>query len=165
MTKQLCLGAAITLLGCCVAAHAETLYVAPDGNDAWSGHLARPNAGRTDGPLASLQGARNTIRQHKAAAALVEPVQGVAAGDYPLAEPLVFTPEDSGTEQSPIVYQAAPGAHPVFSGGRQIVGFEPANNGNWAARIPEVAAGNWNFEQLWVNGYRARAAAQQVLLL
>jgi hypothetical protein len=28
-------------------------------------------------------------------------------------------------------------------------------NGVWTAKIPEVAAGNWHFEQLWVNGYRA----------
>ena len=68
MQKYLAVGAAISLLGWCVAAHAETLYVAPDGNDAWSGRLARPNAGRTDGPLASLQGARDAIRSQKAAA-------------------------------------------------------------------------------------------------
>jgi hypothetical protein len=27
-------------------------YIAPDGNDAWSGTLAAPNAGKSDGPLA-----------------------------------------------------------------------------------------------------------------
>ncbi len=69
MRKYLAIGAAISLLTWCVTAHAETLYVAPDGNDAWSGRLARPNADRTDGPLASLQGARDAIRHQKAAAA------------------------------------------------------------------------------------------------
>ena len=33
------------------------LHVATDGNDAWSGRLARPNETRSDGPLASLEGA------------------------------------------------------------------------------------------------------------
>ncbi|MHB0960687.1 MAG: right-handed parallel beta-helix repeat-containing protein [Pirellulaceae bacterium] len=159
MKRHLVVGAAIVLLGFCIAAQAADLYVAPDGNDAWSGRLARPNAGRTDGPLASLQGARNAIRHQKVAAALSEPVQVfVADGQYALTEPLVFTPEDSGTEKNPIVYQAAPGARPVFSGGRQITGFQPAKDGNWAARIPAVAAGDWYFEQLWVNGRRATRA-------
>ena len=40
------------------AAMATDFYVSPDGNDAWSGKLARPNAAHTDGPLASLLGAR-----------------------------------------------------------------------------------------------------------
>ena len=41
------------------------LYVATNGNDAWSGRLPAPNAGNTDGPLASLEGARNRIRVYK----------------------------------------------------------------------------------------------------
>lgn len=32
----------------------KTLYVAPNGNDAWSGSLPEPNTARTDGPLATL---------------------------------------------------------------------------------------------------------------
>jgi hypothetical protein len=40
-----------------------TFYLAPDGNDAWSGRLERPNAARTDGPLATLTGARDAVRK------------------------------------------------------------------------------------------------------
>ena len=32
---------------------AATVYVVPQGNDAWSGKLDRPNPAGTDGPLAS----------------------------------------------------------------------------------------------------------------
>ena len=39
-----------------------TLHVAPDGDDAWSGELETPNDDRSDGPLASLQGALNAVR-------------------------------------------------------------------------------------------------------
>jgi len=35
---------------------AADLYVSPQGQDSWSGKLAAPNAERTDGPLASLEG-------------------------------------------------------------------------------------------------------------
>ena len=47
------------------AAAPVILHVAPDGNDAWSGKLARPNRAQTDGPLASLKGARDTVRRLK----------------------------------------------------------------------------------------------------
>ena len=39
-----------------------TFYVHPKGNDAWSGKLAVPTADRTDGPKASLAGARDAVR-------------------------------------------------------------------------------------------------------
>ena len=149
------------------AGQAETLHVAPNGNDQWSGRFPRPNAAATDGPLASLRGARDAIRQRKAEGPLTEPVRVlVADGSYPLEETLVLTAEDSGTELCPIRYEAAPGARPVFSGGRQITGFRRSDDGLWVAQVPEVAAGKWYFEQLWVNGRRAIAStlAQQVLL-
>jgi len=135
------------------------LYVAPQGNDQWSGRLARPNADRTDGPLASLQGAREAVRRLKAEGPLREPVRvQVADGIYPLTEPVIFTPEDSGTAECPIIYEAAPGARPVFSGGRAITGFQLGEDGLWVAHLPEVQAGQWTFEQLWVNGRRATRA-------
>ena len=135
------------------------LHVAPNGNDAWSGRLARPNAARTDGPVATLAGARDALRKIKTAGMLNEPVHVIVAdGRYSFMEPLVLTPEDGGTEQVPIAYQAAPGTRPIFSGGRVIRGWQPGANGLWTAHVPEVAAGHWYFEQLWVNGHRATRA-------
>lgn len=141
---------------CLSGVQAETLYVAPHGNDQWTGKLAQPNAAGTDGPLGSIQGARNAIRKLKAERGQPESYQVViAAGTYLLREPIVFTPEDSGTAEHPIIYQAAPGARPVFSGGQAITGFKLTDDGNWSVQIPDVAAGKWYFEQLWVNGRRA----------
>ena len=138
---------------------ALNFHVALGGNDAWSGKSSRPNAARTDGPLATLTGARDAVRKLKAAGPLTEPVRVlVADGLYPLTEPLVLAPEDSGTAKASVTYQAAPGAKPVFSGGRVIRGWQPGANGIWTTRIPEVAAGQWRFEQLWVNGARATRA-------
>ena len=37
-------------------AGAADLYVATNGNDSWSGKLAEPNDGGTDGPFASFNG-------------------------------------------------------------------------------------------------------------
>jgi hypothetical protein len=152
----------MAVAGCAQAAQAaagNVFYVAPDGNDQWSGKFEKPNAGKTDGPLASLAGARDAVRKLKAAGPLAEAVKVVVAGGaYTLAETLVFTPEDSGAADKPIEYVAAPGAKPVFSGGRRITGFKAGADDVWSANIPDVAAGKWTFEQLWVNGQRATRA-------
>jgi hypothetical protein len=142
-----------------VSLAATTFYVAPVGKDAWSGRLQEPNAAGTDGPLATLAGARDAVRRLKAQGALREAVDVVvAAGAYPLAKTLVFEPQDSGTADGPIVYRAAEGARPIITGGRIIRGFTPAENGQWKAHLPEVAAGKWYFEDLYVNGRRATRA-------
>lgn len=103
-----------------------------------------------------MKRARDAVRALKAAGPLTAAVHvHVADGTYALTEPLVLTPEDSGTEQAPIAYEAAPGARPVFSGGRALHGWQAAGDGLWTLRIPEVAAGQWYFEQLFVDGRRA----------
>ena len=56
--------------------HSETLitlYVAPSGHDDWSGSLPAPNRDLTDGPLASLAGARDALRRLKDGGALTGP--------------------------------------------------------------------------------------------
>ena len=50
------------------------LFVAPDGNDSWSGQIETPKSDRTDGPLATLAGARNAVRKLKAANANPKPI-------------------------------------------------------------------------------------------
>jgi hypothetical protein len=132
-----------------------TFYVSPGGSDGWSGRLERPNSQKTDGPKASLAGARDAIRQLKSDGPLSAPVRViVAAGTYTLTEPFMLNPQDSGTKECPITYEAAPGARPVFSGGRVIKGFKRGPNGIWQTHIPEVASGKWYFEQLFINGRR-----------
>ena len=109
-----------------------TLYVSPDGDDRWTGKLARPNAGRTDGPLASLGGARDRLRQLRLIARIPEPVRVVIAdGKYTLSEPFVLEPQDSGVGELTVSYEAAAGARPVFTGGRLIAGFKRAPGGVW----------------------------------
>ena len=137
---------------------AAELFVATGGNDAWSGRLSEPNASRTDGPLASLAGARDAIRALKAAGRFNEPVTvSVRGGTYFLAGPFVLTPQDSGTADRPITYGAFRGERPLLSGGRRITGWRPAEKGLWQADVPEARQGRWNFRQLWVDGaWRSR---------
>jgi parallel beta-helix repeat protein len=136
-----------------------TFYIAPDGNDLWSGTIPKPSGKLTDGPLASLGGARDKIRQFKAGKPLSMAVRVVVRnGNYQMQSPLVLEAQDSGTSSYPVCYQAEPGAHPVFSGGRMITGWNRGSDGIWWTDVPGVKEGTWYFEQLWVNGRRARRA-------
>ena len=141
-----------TMLSFSTPAQAVAIYVAPEGNDKWSGATAQPNAQGTDGPVATLERARDVLRQKKPAAGEERRVV-VAEGRYQLAKAFVLTPEDSG-----VTYEAAPGAHPIFSGGKVISGFKAGTDGLWVAHVPEVANGSWYFDQLFVNGHRAARA-------
>ncbi len=153
-------------------------YVATDGNDAWSGRQESPNEQKTDGPFATLARARDAVRQLKAEGRLNAPVEvRVAGGVYTLTEPLIFTPEDSGTPENPIIYVAAYGESPELSGGREIRQRVPLSNNDdlakpellhakpardpllgWVAMLPEVKQGKWYFHELFVNGQRRQRA-------
>lgn len=136
-------------------------YVAPNGNDAWSGKLASPNKRKTDGPFTTLQRALDVIRDLKReqGGILKQPVTiYLRGGTYFLTEPVTITPEHSGTEKCPVTIAAYRREHPILSGGRRINSWREATlNGRrvWAAEIPEVREGKWFFRQLWVNGQRA----------
>ncbi len=86
------------------AAPALVLHVSPSGNDAWSGRLTAPNRAGTDGPLASLQGARDRLRGLRSTAGgWSGPVRVlIQKGRYELKEPFVLEPQDSGTAEAPI---------------------------------------------------------------
>ena len=84
-------------------------YVAPDGNDAWTGLLPAPNADRTDGPFATLAKARDTIRPIPG-----ERVVHIRKCLYELPKGLKFTAEDSGRPYAPVVWQAFENEKPVL---------------------------------------------------
>lgn len=139
------------LLSTATASPAAELHVAPSGRD--------DNPGTADRPFATLERARDAIRAMKASGPLAQPVRVIVAeGTYSLARPLVLTPQDTGTSQAPISYEAAPGARPIFSGGRELSGWKITDDGLWTLQIAEARSGAWRFEQLWVNGRRATRA-------
>jgi hypothetical protein len=85
-------------------------YVSTKGRDQWSGRLPAPDAKQQDGPFATLAAARNAIRRLRSENRLPGPVEVVVlGGTYHLAEPLVLTPEDTGTEKQPVTWSAYPG--------------------------------------------------------
>ncbi len=114
-------------------------FVSPGGNDQWSGKLVSVNSARTDGPFATLARAQQEMRKER-----LKSVAYVRGGTYYLREPLVLTPEDSGTR-----YEAYPGEHPILSGGRAITGWRQYTNSILVAPIPEARSSQMFFGQLW----------------
>jgi hypothetical protein len=149
----------VTFILFCPLVHAITFYVSTNGNDQWSGKFARPNESGTDGPLASITGARDSIRKFKQDNPFNEPVDVIVSdGVYRLSQPIIFESRDSGTEQYRITYRAFPGSHPVFSGGRVISGFKPYNDGLWRCILSKLANFDEGFDQLFANGTRLTRA-------
>lgn len=152
------LTASALLFPAATPARAADLYVSPDGNDAWSGRAPAPGAAG-EGPVATLARARDLARALKKETAAPRPLTiEIRGGLYPLPEPFLLAPEDSGEPGAPIVYAARPGETPVFSGGKRITGWKQGTGPLWQVEIPEVKAGAWYFHQLFVNGARRTRA-------
>jgi hypothetical protein len=73
------------------------------------------------------------------------------SGNYTLAQPIEFGPQDSGTNGFSVVYTAAPGEQPVVSGGLPVTGWTLSDSTRnlWSAPAPE---GLVNTRDLFVNG-------------
>lgn len=125
----------------------DRLFVSPSGDDAADGSESAP--------LASMSGARDRIRAMKDEGLPATPVTVYFAdGIYEIAEPVIFTTEDSGTSAAPITYKAMNPGKVTISGGRTITGWQQRANGVWAAPV----AKDWEFYQLFVDGERRQRA-------
>jgi hypothetical protein len=107
-----------------------TVYVSPDGDDAWSGRLDAPNGAGTDGPFATLEGARNAIRKLKGTDGLPEggAVVELRGGTYELSRPFELTVEDSGGPEAPIEYRVRDGETARLLAGAAVTGFTPVSD-------------------------------------
>ncbi|GBC94525.1 hypothetical protein HRbin16_00309 [bacterium HR16] len=119
------------------------IYVSPRGNDAWSGTLPAPNRQRTDGPFATLERARDAIRDLKRQGRL--PRGGVTVwlrgGTYFRQQPFALTVEDGGTAESPIIYGAYRNEKVRIVGGKSVNGWKPVTDETVLRRLPPEARG------------------------
>ena len=125
-------------------------YVAPNGNDAWSGALALPNADGTDGPFATFDRARAAVAALNKSNLTQVTVQ-FRGGLYYLSATVQFTGADSGTAGTAIVYSNYPGESPVFSGGMRLQNWTNVSGNAWKTTLPTSAQ---YFENLFYNGAR-----------
>ena len=110
------------------------IYVSPQGNDT--------NPGTKELPLASLNGAKNYVRNLKSETNGDINVW-LRDGEYRLNKTVVFGLEDSGEGESIIRYQAYPNEKPVFTSDVTIEGWEKLDD--TIPQLPKAAIGN-----IWV---------------
>ena len=138
-------------------------YIAPNGNDSWSGKLAAPNSARTDGPFASVPRAQEAVRSLVKTDAGKPVAVTLFGGTYylPLSPThpgiLRFTEEDSGSARARITWQNRPGETPVLSGGEAIgkgglgLTWKHVSGSLWQVQLPPDTR---PFEYLFYNGER-----------
>jgi len=118
----------------------NALFIAPSGNDNWSGKLAEPNKNETDGPFATFQKTQETIRELKKMDKL--PANGITVyiheGNYSISKTIKLTTEDSGEKNTPITWRSYPGERVVFSGGKTISGFKKIRDPEILKRIEKT---------------------------
>jgi hypothetical protein len=124
----------------CGGEQGMVFHVSPDGNDTWSGHRAE-SAG-DDGPFATLERARDAVRELKRTDAF--PAAGVTivlgAGTYRCESPLLLGEDDGGTVDAPVVWRAEDGSEVILSGGVVVDNFSPVSDSSILSRLrPEVA--------------------------
>ncbi|MFN3150394.1 right-handed parallel beta-helix repeat-containing protein [Bremerella sp.] len=138
---------ALVLIFACLLVHlcraAETdadYYVSPQGSDGWSGTIATPNSQKSDGPFATIERARDAIRESRISESgdILVLIRG---GTYQLAETIVFGRSDSGRADKTITYAAYPGETPVFSAGQKVAQWKIAGD---LPALPETSRGKVN---------------------
>ena len=128
------------------------LWVSPQGSD--------HNPGTAQAPMATVSAALRHAREIRRVSDTADIHIEVTNGVYAFTEPLFVRPEDAGA-----VIEAAPGAHPVFSGGRALTGWKKVTGS--LTGLPAAARGHlWEadaplvFRQLWINGVKAIRARE-----
>ncbi len=128
-----------------------TYYVSPAGTGA-SCAISAPCA------LPTVQG---LVRSHTTGMTGDIDVR-LMSGTYRLTAPFALdgSKGDGATNGFHVIYEAAPGAHPLLDGGIVISGWQPAGtpNGAWVAPVPS----GFTTRQLYINGARATRAQEQL---
>ncbi len=110
------------------------------------------NPGTEAEPLATLAAAQTAARKFAGHAPVTVTIH---QGTYYLPETLRFNPVDSGTQDFPVAYTAAPGAKPIISGGMPLqLEWSQRPDQLWEARTPP----DLSIDQLFVNGERQSMA-------
>ncbi len=116
-------------------------FVSRAGNNAWSGRLMAPNLDKTDGPFATLEGARDALRLLRGKGHLSGGVTvNIRGGTYGRDGTFQLSAIDSGTAFRPMVWRAFHGEKVVLSGGKPIAGFVPVRDPAARGRLGPAAA-------------------------
>lgn len=124
------------------ASYAKDFYVSPNGSDLANGSI--------DKPFATVAHAVLKVRAYKNANPNEPITVYLRGGKYYLTNPVVFTPEDSGSKQAPIAYKAYKNEEPQILGGIKLssLQWEKYDANIFKAKVPQGLV----FETLFING-------------
>ncbi len=141
-----------------VATRADPVWIAADGAD--------KNSGSQSQPFATLSAALENIDAQTTQKSASNDWRRIIlrGGIYPLTRPLIIRMDEVSIE-------AAPGEHPVLSGGVEINGWkqvakdisglpESGRGKIWVADAPKTGGHALEFRQLWVNDAKAIRARE-----
>jgi hypothetical protein len=122
----------------------QTIYVSPQGND--------KNPGTKEKPIASFASAQELARKfprNKTTSVIF------SNGTYYLPQSILFTADDSKSNQATVTYLAEEEGKVILSGGSVLkLEWKPEKNGIFVATVPDSLA----IDQLYINGKRQRMA-------
>jgi hypothetical protein len=130
---------------------AGDFYVSPGGSDA--------NEGSKQRPFATLTRARDAIRQ--AGIAGREPVNVILIdGIHLLAESFILEPQDSGSQNAPVVYRAENEGKAVISGATRLTGlqWQRHEGGILKAKVPDDILQSCRFDAVTVGDAKLHMA-------
>jgi len=93
-------------------ADTHEIFISPNGND--------NNSGTRAAPVKSLEKARDVVRHIRKESKNKAVVVFIGGGTYQMENPVVFTSEDSGSGNAPVIYRAMEGEKPVFTGSKML---------------------------------------------
>jgi len=126
-------------------ASAAEFHVSPQGNDANEGSAAKP--------WATVQRAQQEVRQVRKNGPPTDGITVVVhAGTYEFDKTWELTAADSGTEQAPVVYRAAPREEVRFVGGKVIKGWVPVTDQAVLQRLDPGVRGKVMQADMQANG-------------
>jgi parallel beta-helix repeat protein len=129
-------------------AGALTIYVAPDGHDAWSGRGEKRDG--TNGPKATIVAAMQATR----VARRLEPIERLEirlrGGRHQLKEAITITPAESN-----LTIAAYANERPIVSGGVPLTGWRKVSDNppRWQTKVADG-----HFRSLFINGQRKQRA-------
>jgi parallel beta-helix repeat protein len=100
-----------------------TIYVAIGGNDKLTGSAASFDRRINDGPVATLQRARDLVREMRKGGAGPRARIFLRGGTHYLNSTLQLDKEDSGTDSAPLVITGYRKERPIVSGGARLIQF------------------------------------------
>jgi hypothetical protein len=128
-------------------------HVAANGDDA--------NPGTEDKPFATIEHARDVIRT--ISPNMQDPIEVIIhGGTYYISQPIKFGANDSGQNGYDIIYRAADGETPIFSGGVNVANWEKVPD---TSLYKTTLQNPKSFRQMYLNGVRTQRAVSQMQVI